>query len=75
MTVTLTPRDEHNRMLVANMHRARYTLYPRGDRCRYSGAGCGGEAEAVRKLGDAYHRKRRTPRLKRMVGAWFALQR
>lgn len=33
------------------------------------------QAEAIRKLGDACNRKRLTPRLKRLFGAWFAFRR
>jgi pyruvate/2-oxoglutarate dehydrogenase complex dihydrolipoamide dehydrogenase (E3) component len=33
------------------------------------------QAEAIRKLGDAYNRTRLTPRVKRVLGAWLAWRR
>ena len=33
------------------------------------------QAEAIRKLGDAYNRTRLTPLVKRLFGAWLAFSR
>lgn len=33
------------------------------------------QAEAIRKLGDAYNRTRLTPRVRRVLGAWLAWRR
>jgi hypothetical protein len=30
------------------------------------------QADAIRKLGDAYNRTRLTPRVRRLLGAWLA---
>jgi hypothetical protein len=30
------------------------------------------QADAIRKLGDAYNRTRLTPRIKRLLGVWLA---
>jgi hypothetical protein len=30
------------------------------------------QADAIRKLGDAYQRTRLTPRVRRLLGAWLA---